>query len=279
MIPHADLIWSLVEKVRGSRPLVHCITNYVTVNDCANALLAAGAAPVMSHAEEETAEVTAHGAALLLNLGATEYYPSMYISGDEARRLSIPAVIDPVGVGGSSYRRREALEMIKRFRPAAVRGNLSEIRALITGNRTTSGVDIAEADRIGDVASAAAAAVSDFARTHGAIVIASGASDIITDGRVTWLLKNGSPLMSRITGSGCMSSAVLGAFMAAERSAESAAAACALMSIAGEIAGEQTEAAGEGPGSFRVRLIDNIYLMNHEEIAKRLRISQVTGPD
>ena len=265
-------IWSQVEAVRSAHPLVHCITNYVTVNDCANALLAAGAAPVMAHAPEESAEITGGCQALVLNMGATEYYPSMYLSGEEALKKRIPMVLDPVGVGGSTYRRKEAFRMIDRLHPAVVRGNLSEIRALITDSRTARGVDNAEKERADSrFPEETACAVAAFAREKGTIVIASGTVDLLTDGNVTYALDNGSRFMSMITGAGCMSTALLGAFMGTERSFDAAFSCCCVMAIASELAEEAALSHDGGPGTFRCRLMDSLYLIREEDIVRRLR--------
>lgn len=262
-------IWKLWSKIQKERPLVHCITNIVTVNDCANILLAAGASPTMAHHPLEAAEVTEGCRSLVCNLGATEAFEAMTAAGKRASELSHPLVIDPVGVSGSSYRRELCFTLIRHTSPSCIRGNFSEIRALAFNQKTTAGVDALRSDTMNDRIREAADVVRTLAIRYKTIVIASGETDLLSDGSRTYAIHNGSPLMAKITGSGCMSSALLGAFLSVENTLESAVASCAVMGICGEIAQAKTEALNGGTGTFRTQLIDTVSLLEEAQIKVR----------
>ena len=258
----------LYEKLKKKRPIIHCITNAVTVNDCANILLAAGASPTMAHHPEEAAEITSGTAALVCNFGAIDDYEAMIRAGERAAESGHAVVVDPVGVSGSTFRRKKCREFIDGIKPSCIRGNYSEIRALADNCSTMTGVDAVETG----ITPGFVREVISYAEEISAVVAASGPSDIITDGHTLYICDNGDPLMARITGSGCMSSVMLGAFLSVENSAESAAACCAFMGTAGEIAAENTAKKHGGTMTFRNELIDAVSLMKGEEIEKKVRI-------
>lgn len=222
-----DTTKELSDKIREYRPLIHSITNYVTVNDCANALLAIGARPVMSHAPEEAAEITSGSDGLELNLGATEYYESMLLSGREADLSGIPIIIDPVGVSGSSYRRNFLKRLIECCHPVAVRGNRSEILAMIRDEKTETGVDSLRFDAdYSDVE--IISMMQEFCRkrkeeyiasgvSHELILVCSGKTDLIACSDKSVVAEGGSSEMSGVTGTGCMSSVILAAFISGGR--------------------------------------------------------------
>lgn len=251
----AEKIASLYQEIQNRRPLVQCITNAVTVNDCANILLAAGASPTMAHHLKEAAEISAGCDALVCNFGATADYEAMKIAALMARRLGHPIVIDPVGVSGSTYRRTKCLELNKATRASCIRGNYSEIAALIKNDKTVVGVDAMQQQ-------IDTQEMKEFARQNRLFLWASGETDILTDGERLWYCKNGDPLMARITGSGCMSSALLGAFLSVENSLESVAACCAFVGLAGELAAEKTARVQGGTMTFRLQFIDTISLVS-----------------
>ena len=266
-------IYTWMDAIQRTAPLVHSITNYVTVNDCANALLAIGARPVMSHDPREVAEITRGSQALELNLGATEYLDAMFLSGQAAREKGIPRVIDPVGISGSTFRR----EALSELQPSAIRGNYSEIHALLAGTDTGTGVDA--------VVDAAHPALSRDALAHGMqnylrtlafpmILVASGREDIVASRDALCFVKNGSPRMSRVTGTGCMATELLAAFLAVasgEAAFHAAVVATAFMGIAGEIA---EETAPHGSGSYHIALIDALSTMTAEDIAGRISVEE-----
>ena len=230
-------IAELYNKIQEERPIIHCITNAVTVNDCANILLAAGASPTMAHHPLEVEEITAGTKALVCNFGAIADYEAMEKAGRVADELGHAIVIDPVGVSGSSYRREKCQTLIENIHPTCIRGNYSEIRALMEHCSTVTGVD--SGDKNLDTE-----AMRQYADKYHLIMIASGEKDIITDGTAIYICENGDAKMAKITGSGCMSSVMLGAFLGTEPSVQSAAACCAFVGIAGELASEKTDACG-----------------------------------
>lgn len=268
---HVDKFYIEIKK---QHPVIHCITNTVTVNDCANILLAIGASPVMAHHPLEVAEITEGTSALVCNMGAIADYEAMLAAGHRAKELGHPVIIDPVGVAGSSYRRTMCRSLIQSLRPTCIRGNYSELRALMQNRKTAAGVDAAPEDAV----TTNEQWISDlkaYARTEKMIVIASGETDIITDGITVYLCHNGDPLMAKITGSGCMSSCLLGTFMGIEASLESAASCCAFMGIAGELAASRTHQWEGGTMTFRMKLIDAVSLMQTEELFSNIKVEKL----
>ena len=268
---HVDKFYMEIKK---QHPVIHCITNTVTVNDCANILLAIGASPVMAHHPLEVAEITEGTSALVCNMGAIADYEAMLAAGHRAKELGHAIVIDPVGVAGSSYRRAQCQALIQALRPTCIRGNYSELRALMQNRKTAAGVDAAPEDAV----TTNEQWISDlkaYARTEQMIVIASGETDIITDGTTVYLCHNGDPLMAKITGSGCMSSCLLGTFMGIEASLESAASCCAFMGIAGELAASRTHQWEGGTMTFRMKLIDAVSLMQTEELFSNIKVEKL----
>ena len=258
---------SCLKKIRESHPVVQCITNIVTVNDCANVLLAAGASPTMAHHPEEMQEFAALSDALVLNMGATENLDAMLPAGRCASELGHPVVIDPVGCAGSSFRRAHCLSLIREVKPSCIRGNAAEIHALSDNLNTGRGVD--DPTFFGEEAEAAAASAAHAMRLSsetGAIVIASGPVDYIADGSHTQTVARGSAWMSRITGSGCMLSSLLGAFLAEEKTAESAKACCLLWALCAEKAEALTKEKKRGTGSFHIALLDVLSLLSDEAV-------------
>lgn len=250
-----DKIRELSIKIKEQRPLIHCITNHVTVNDCANILLAVGALPTMAHHSKEVEEVTQGCDSLVCNLGATDDYEAMLIAVKAAERSGHSIVIDPVGVGGSGFRREQFWKLTEVSHPACVRGNMSEIQALAHNKTIVTGVDaakdglaLAEKDRL----------VMEFSKKTGSIVVASGAIDIISDGTQCIHVSAGTPLMTKITGSGCMLSALIGAYLAVENSVEAVASACTIMGRCGEMAEQATRKCQGGTMTFRMLLIDEM---------------------
>ena len=269
-------------EILRKHPVVQCITNIVTVNDCANALLAVGASPTMAHHPEEMEEFAAVCDALVCNMGATESLEAMMAAGKaDTAGPSRPVVIDPVGCATSAFRRRKCLELIDAVHPACIRGNGAEIRALATDHRTARGVDDlflqektegpADKNRQSGAEISEDQPSSDFSlseetvrcarqlsRMTGAIVIASGETDYVVCGDRVYSVRGGSAWMTRVTGTGCMLSVLLGAFLSVENSALSAAACCGMMNVCAERAQEHTAAEHGGTGTFRVHLIDEL---------------------
>lgn len=261
---------TIFARVRERRPLVHCITNYVSANDCANILLACGASPVMADAPQEAAEITARCAALCLNLGtlSTARAEAMLHSGQTANRLGLPVVLDPVGAGASSFRTETALHLLREVRVTVIRGNPSELHSLALGIENTGGVDAEACDRVTEAnLTEAVRFAKNFARKTGAVVAMTGAIDIVTDGEAAYCIHNGHPLMSAVTGAGCQLSALTAAFLGANPSAPLPAAASAVcaLGLAGETAYPRLSPL-DGNASYQNFIIDAIFRLTPEAL-------------
>lgn len=260
-----NLLWEHIKTVRKKSPLVHNITNFVVMNNTANALLAVGASPVMAHAHSEVKDMVAIANSLVINIGTLDEYwaKSMLIAALTANKLQKPWILDPVGAGANHYR-NEILQQLLAFRPTVIRGNASEIMALAKVSSTaTKGVDsTAESS---DAIVAAQLLVKDF----NTIVCISGETDYIINNQQTIQIQNGHEMMTKVTGLGCSATALIGSFIGVtEKKTEAAAAAIALLSIAGQLAAEKSI----GPGSLQVNLLDNLYTIDEAIFSKHLKI-------
>lgn len=261
-MPFSDLA-----RIRAEAPLVHNITNYVAMNPTANALLAIGASPVMAHAIEEVEEMVGLARALVLNIGTLSgpWIEAMLRAGQAARRRGIPVVLDPVGCGATRYRTATARRLLEEVAPTIVRGNASEIASLLSDAGGTKGVD---STRASDETVDAALAVAARWRC---VVSVSGATDVIVGEGGTLRVRNGHPMMARVTGMGCTASALTGAFAAVRADPLRAAAhAMAVMGIAGEMAAERAE----GPGTLQVHFLDALHRMREADVQRRIRIDE-----
>lgn len=251
-----------LKLVREKAPLVHSITNYVVMNSTANALLAIGASPVMAHAIEEVEDMVAVALSLVINMGtlSEKWVKSMLLAGNAAREKGIPVVFDPVGAGATPYRNRVAASIISVCKPSIIRGNASEIMSLAKGTASTKGVDSTISSN------SALDAGTRLARETGAIVVISGKEDFITDGKIVRSVRNGSALMSKVTGMGCTASAIVGAFAAVNSDlVEAATHAMTVMGVAGELAAQKAE----GPGTMQLYFLDALYNLTPEVLAQR----------
>lgn len=261
-----------LDAVRMQQPLVHNITNYVVMNSTANALLAIGASPIMAHAIEEVEDLVAISNALVLNIGTLSHAwtEAMLLAGMRARENGLPVVLDPVGAGASRFRTETARNLVSQVRPTILRGNASEILALGDEADGARGVD---AQHTVDQARLTAVRL---ARTFNLTVSVSGAEDYVTNGRIECRIRNGHPLMSRITGSGCTASAITGAFAAvASEPILAAASALVVLGLAGEWAAQQTTR----PGSYAIALIDGLDAVTSEDVrtGARIEVREVNG--
>ena len=266
--------------VRERAPLVQCITNFVTVNDCANIILAAGGSPSMADDVREAAEAVRGSAALVCNLGAITAVDAMVSAGKAANALGRPVVLDPVAAGNTALRRQESTRLLAGVKFAAIRGNASEIRALARGELTGSGVDVSGEDAVTDTTLPRAVETArTLAKRTGAVTAVSGPIDVVTDGERTILLRNGCATMARITGSGCMLTSMLGAFCGAdpEHPFEAACAAIAAMGVAGDLAEERRLRNGTGNATFRTDLIDAVFNLTEEQLNGRARYEIYKG--
>ena len=255
--------------VREKNPLVHCITNYVTVNDVANAILAAGGSPVMADDIQEVEEITAISNALVINIGTLNQRTaaSMFAAADTANKKNIPVILDPVGAGISNLRNNTVERLLKNNQIAAIRGNLSEMAFCAGKNSETRGVD----SNANDEKFSAAEIAKVISKKYSCVAIITGAVDIVSDGKNFAQIKNGVPAMRKITGTGCMLSGVLGAYIgAAEDKFSAAVNAVASFGIAGEVAAVKYSA--EGTGSLRVGIIDALSKIDDKIISERGKI-------
>ena len=266
--------------VRQQAPLVQCITNFVTVNDCANIVLAAGGSPSMADDLREAAEAVRGAAALVCNLGAIAAVDAMLAAGKAANDLGKPVVLDPVAAGNTALRRKESSRLLAGVKFAAIRGNASEIRALARGELTGSGVDVSGEDAVSDATLPRTVETARLlAKQTGAVVAVSGPIDVVTDGEQAILLRNGCATMARITGSGCMLTSMLGAFCGAdsEHPFDATCAAIAAMGVAGDLAEERRLRNGTGNATFRTDLIDAIFNLTEEQLNGRVRYEVYEG--
>ena len=266
------MLGTCLDNVRKTTPLVHNITNYVTVNDVANILLACGASPIMSDEPEDVEDITSICGGLNINIGTlnSRTITSMLLAGKKANALGHPVVLDPVGAGASRLRTDTAYRLLRDVKFAVIRGNISEIKTLASGVGTTNLVDADVADKVTEEnLDSAVAFAKKFAAQTGAVIAITGAIDIVADAQKAYVIRNGNPMMSSITGTGCQLSGMMTAFVAAnpDRRLEAAAAAVCAMGLAGEI-GWSRMAQGDGNSTYRNRIIDAIYNMDGAALDK-----------
>lgn len=264
------MLGKMLENVRATKPLVHNITNYVTVNDCANILLACGGSPIMADDVAEVEEITAVCGGLNINIGTlnSRTIEAMLVAGRKANELGHPVVLDPVGAGASKLRTETALRIVSETKLAVIRGNISEIKTLAAGSGTTKGVDADAADAVTEeTLDTAVAFAKNVARSLGTVIAITGAIDIVTDGGKAYCIRNGHPMMSTITGTGCQLSALTAAYVTAnpEHPLEAVAAAVCAMGLAGEIAFRRLTAE-DGNSTYRNYIIDAIFRMTPEQL-------------
>lgn len=258
-------IWASVCAIRDRAPVIHNITNYVVMNNTANALLALGASPVMAHAENEMKDMVRIASALVINIGTLSdaWIRSMFKAATQASGRGIPVIFDPVGAGATSYRTQMARELIEAVPPTIIRGNASEIMAILADSGKTKGVD----------STASSAQALDAARglreISGSVVCVSGETDYIIGASGETKIRNGHVLMTRVTGLGCTATALCGAFAAVEPDYQQATAqAMAVMGIAGELGVEKAA----GPGTLQVHFLDALYNLREEDIDRLLKV-------
>jgi hydroxyethylthiazole kinase len=253
--------------LREQRPLVHQITNYVVMNETANATLALGARPVMAHAREEVEEMAALAAALVLNIGtlSAPWIESMILAGKAANAAGVPVVLDPVGAGATRFRTETAERILAEIDIAVMRGNAGEIATLTGHAAEVHGVDSVSIGAPPEEIALRAAGL------YGCVASVTGPIDHVSDGRESLVVDNGHPLLGVVTGTGCMATAVSACFVAVERDQPLLAAAEALAAFG--VAAEDAAVAVKGPGSFHVALYDALYNLDPDTLDSRARIS------
>jgi hydroxyethylthiazole kinase len=261
----ADVMWGVLNAVRARQPLVHNITNFVVMNNSANALLAVGASPAMAHCCDEVEDFVALSHALVINIGTlySEQLAACKLAALRARVAGVPWILDPVGAGATPYR-RAAAGALARLQPQVIRGNGSEILTLAEQVQPGQGRGV-DSLHSSEVALDGARAL---ALTTGAVVAITGKVDYVTDGHRIAAIENGHALMTRVTGLGCSATAVIGAFLAVEPDAFAATVAgLAIFAVAGELAAEQAH----GPGSLQVALLDALHNLEETAFVQRCR--------
>ncbi|MGI9275554.1 MAG: hydroxyethylthiazole kinase [Endozoicomonas sp.] len=257
-------ITACLDRVRSGQPLIHNITNQVVTNNTANALLAIGASPIMSSAPEEVCDMVSLSGALVINTGtlSSGQVSSMLLAVEKAGELNKPWVLDPVGAGATAFRLRENQKLLA-LKPTVIRGNASEILALLTGRAGGKGVDSE------DSSDSTLDFLQSKARELGTVIAVTGATDYIANGERLARIDNGDPMMSRVTGTGCTATALTGAFLATTECPWLATvASLTCLGIAGELAALDCP----GPGSLQLRLLDQLYRLNGLNIEQRLKI-------
>ena len=264
----------ILNELRTKKPLVHHITNYVTVNDCANVCLAIGGSPIMADEIEEIEDIVALASAVVLNIGTLNQHTieSMVAAGKYANARHIPVVLDPVGVGASKLRNSAAERLLCDVKMSVIRGNMSEMKFIAGLQSSTIGVDASDADMNSGLESGMNTARSAARKYHCTAAI-TGAVDIISDGQRVMSIQNGSSKMSSITGTGCMCSSLVGCFCGAADDMYLAAAGGVLaMGVAGELSVERF--GHMGSGSIRVGIIDAISQLDGETLCERAKINE-----
>ncbi len=254
-------VYSVLSQVREKKPLVHHLTNWVTIYDCAQITRATGALPVMAHAPEEVEEMVSLAGALVLNIGTltTEFIDSMVLAGRKANEKGIPVILDAVGAGATKFRTEKSLELMEKVRFAVIKGNSSEIGTLAGAKALTRGVEAESVE--GSLKELAA----KLAKERNCAVVITGPEDIVSNGEKTFGVKNGHKMMGKVVGTGCMAASVLGAFNAVETdSLKASVSALVAYEIAGEIAAQKTNK----PMQFKLELMDSLALLKKEDLKK-----------
>lgn len=259
------LSFELLEKVRREKPLVHHLTNWVTIYDCAQIVKTLGASPVMAHAAEEVAEMTRIASALVLNIGTltTEFIAAANLAASSARQKGIPVMLDVCGAGATRFRDQACQELLAADLVSIVKGNASEIARVSGVAVQTRGVDTTE------IAQDLAELARGFAQRQKVTVVITGREDIVTDGKGLFRIRNGHPLMTSVVGTGCMAGSVIGTFAGIEVDlARAAAAGLVCYEIAAELAAEKAE----GPAAFKIRLFDALYSLDRATVERRQQV-------
>ncbi|WP_223587722.1 hydroxyethylthiazole kinase [Neobacillus bataviensis] len=263
-------LYETLQKVREVNPLVHNITNVVVTNFTANGLLALGASPVMAYAEEEVADMAKIASALVLNIGTlnSQNVNSMILAGKSANEHNVPVIFDPVGAGATSYRTETAQRIMKEVKVAIIRGNAAEIANVVGEKWEIKGVDAGNTE--GNVIDLAIKA----AQKMNCLVVITGKEDIVSDGKTTYAIANGHPILTKVTGTGCLLTSVIGAFAGVEKDLiKASVAALTFYGIAAEKAAQKT--IEQGPGSFQIEFLNQLSVVSTDDIRQHSAIRQV----
>lgn len=261
------------DSVILDEPLIHCITNHITINDCANIVLAVGGKPIMAEHYEEVYEITRSAQSLAVNLGniSDDRMKSMIISGNAAYEKGIPSIIDIVGVACSSLRMNFAKKFIEQCRPSVIKGNMSEIKAISGMAIQSKGIDVNREDVITqDNIGENIALIKNLAIQTKSVIVATGAIDIISDGNKSYIIQNGCKELSRITGTGCMLNALIATFISTKDIINGAILGTVIMGVSGELAKH-----AKGLGSFKIELLDWISTIQEKNLLGEAKIKVV----
>ena len=264
-----QVIHDIRKAIKQTQPLLHCITNPISINQCANGILAIGARPMMAEHPKEVSEITRTAQALMLNLGniTDARMESMLRSAQTAKDENIPFLLDAVGIACSTLRREYVKNLLNTAIPTVIKGNYSEIQALYQDSYRSSGVD---ADSSLDIYTIDHAAIS-LARSLGTVILASGKVDIVTDGKRLYHIRNGAPLLSQITGTGCLQGALCASYLSAKPGIEAVITGSSVLGICGELA--RTD---RGTGTFLCSLMDKLSMLTDTEIEENLKVEEIT---
>lgn len=268
---------NIILNARNSTPLVHFITNYVTVNDVANMMLACDGSPIMSDDIGDVEDITTICNALVINIGTLNEntIASMIAAGKKANELGRPVILDPVGAGASKLRTETTFKLLNEIKFTVIRGNISEIKTVYSGSGSTKGVDADVADAVTDANLAETAVFAkELSKTTGAIIAMTGAIDIVSDGEHVYAIRNGVAMMSKITGTGCMLDGVIAGYLVgnSDNLTNAVVAAIGAMGLCGEIAEKKVAKAGAGTSSFRMHLIDAMSNLDGETLEQGAKI-------
>lgn len=263
----------IYENLSKTTPIIHAITNYVTVNDCANIILASKASPIMSDEIEDIEDILKFSQCLVINIGTLNKrtVESMIYAGKIANKLKISVVLDPVGAGATEFRNETVKKLLNEVQFSVIKGNASELKFLASNINNTSGVDVAEADIIND--NNLESNIKLFKRLSNqtkSVIVSTGVIDIITDGNNTYIVKNGSEMMSGITGTGCMLGCVIACYIASNKNHLLKATTFAVGAMG--LAGERAEQNCDGNGSYKVALIDAMSTLNYQTLKEGVKV-------
>lgn len=263
----------LIKTIKENKPLIHCITNPISINDCANAVLAVGANPIMAEHPKEVAEITKMSKSLAVNLGnvTDARLESIMISGKIARDNDIPCVIDLVGVACSKFRNDFAKSFIKECKPSVIKGNITEIKSIHSRHFSSNGVDVLSSDEVtNENLLININLLKELSEKTNSVIVATGITDIIAYKNKCYIISNGNKMMTQITGTGCILNVLIGSFISTGEILKGTVLAAAYLGIAGEIACTEL-----GTGTFRVRLIDALSTMSDEDFSKLVKLKEV----
>ncbi|MCX5702060.1 MAG: hydroxyethylthiazole kinase [Candidatus Omnitrophica bacterium] len=257
--------YDLLEKIREEKPVVHHLTNWVTIYDCANIVKALGGSPVMAHAKEEVAQMADIASSLVLNIGTltVDFVEAMKIAGSSANRKGIPVILDVCGAGATGLRDQKCFELLDEVKIDIIKGNSSEIARVSGESVRTKGVDAAKVNK--NMVELA----RGLAKKRKCTVVVTGKEDIVAGEEKLYIVKNGSPMMTHVVGTGCMSTSVIGAFAAVERDLAYAAASGL---VCFEVAAECAAKLSSGPGTFKEKLFDCIYRLDKKTVNKMQKV-------